>query len=774
MRHHDERKGGEGVSLRGHRWRYGVVVALLLLVVVNALAPWGYDRAEAGMIAVQAVLGAVIVVRGFMVARKVDGPSRWWRVLIAASCLSWLIGELLWWTGGGSDPGRVAGGRETVAYLLPAVLIFTAVVVLGRVGVGRSTTPDPVHQYSLVASVLDAIVAAISFSLLSYLAGYGALAAAAFPRSDNPPILVTYSLLQLCAVVAGVFFASLYRPGRPHRAECLLLTGGVMLLASADRMVAYFRTVGLHNGDLWGGGAFILGLVLVIYALAEPVPLSEAAAQAGDRVMDWVQLILPFAGFAGIAMLYGYHVLIDRELDAVLVVGAVLMVLLVAARQAFAMRAQHRLTVRLFDAQRLLAHQVHHDALTGLPNRLFFGKELQTASARGGFVLIFVDLDDFKDVNDRFGHAGGDELLRAVGERLRRCVRGTDTLARIGGDEFAILINSDAAAPEVVAGRIQAALREPFAVHGSSVRIRASMGLVRLEADEDSQTPDDLLRKADHSMYEGKRLGKDIAVVYPSMTGRAVDFPTALRNADGGPPAGFGLVYQPIVRLPEETPVAFEALARWTAPDGTQIPPETFVAAAEAAGLGDAFDAMVLDLSCRQVAAAGGGLDLQVNIGAARLRDGEFRDVVAATLARYGMAPSRLTLEITETVPIVDLDEAASQIRRLNAIGVKVALDDFGAGYNSLTYLHALPIQIVKLDRSLLAGPERAQAATLYRSVIAVCDPLGLEVIAEGIETVEQAETVFLAGCSLAQGYLFGLPAALADHAAEPLAADTP
>ncbi|KUI48620.1 diguanylate phosphodiesterase [Mycobacterium sp. GA-1199] len=762
------------MSVRGHRWRYGVLVALLLVVVVNALAPWGYDRAEAGMIAVQAVLGAVIVVRGFAVARKVDGPSRWWRVLIAASCSSWLIGELLWWTGGGSDPGHVAGAREIVAYLLPAVLIVAAVVVLGRVGVGRTTTPDPVHQYSLVASVLDAVVAAISFSLLSYLAGYGALAAAAFPRSNNPPILVTYSLLQLCAVVAGVFFASLYRPGRPHRAECLLLTGGVMLLASADRMVAYFRTVGLHNGDLWGGGAFILGLVLVIYALAEPVPQSEAAAQAGDRVMDWVQLILPFAGFAGIAMLYGYHVLIDRELDAVLVVGAVLMVLLVAARQAFAMRAQHRLTVRLFDAQRLLAHQVHHDALTGLPNRLFFGKELQTAAARGGFVLIFVDLDDFKDVNDRFGHAGGDELLRAVGERLRRCVRNTDTLARIGGDEFAILINSDVAAPEVVAGRIQAALREPFAVHGSSVRIRASMGLVRLESDEDSQTPDDLLRKADHSMYEGKRLGKDIAIVYPSMTGRAVDFPTALRNADGGPPAGFRLVYQPIVRLPEEAPVAVEALARWTAPDGTQIPPETFVAAAEAAGLGETFDTMVLDLSCREVSSAGVRLDLQVNIGAARLRDGAFRDMVAATLARYGMEPSRLTLEITETVPIVDLDEAAAQIRRLNAIGVKVALDDFGAGYNSLTYLHALPIQIVKLDRSLLAGPDRAQAATLYRSVIAVCDPLGLEVIAEGIETAEQAEMVFLAGCSLAQGYLFGLPTAIADIAAEPLAADTP
>lgn len=183
---------------------------------------------------------------------------------------------------------------------------------------------------------------------------------------------------------------------------------------------------------------------------------------------------------------------------------------------------------------------------------------------------------------------------------------------------------------------------------------------------------------------------------------------------------------------------------------------------------------MVLGLSCREVTGAGARLDLHVKIGAGRLRDGGFRDVVAETLARYGVEPSRLTLEITETVPIVDLDEAAAQILRLNAIGVKVALDDFGAGYNPLTYLHALHIQIVKLDRSLSAGPERAQAATLYRSVIAVCDPLGLEVIAEGVETVEHAEMVFLAGCSLAQGYLFRLPTAITDRAAEPLAADTP
>ncbi|OBB47383.1 GGDEF domain-containing phosphodiesterase [Mycobacterium sp. 852002-51961_SCH5331710] len=759
------------MSLRDYRLRWAVLVAMFVVVSVNALAPWGRDVATALLTALQAVVGIAILVIGFSVARRVSGASRWWRILIATACLSWQVGELMWWAGGGSADGRVAGVREIIAYLLPAVLIAVAVVVLGRADDETAGSRDhPAHQHSAVASVLDGVVAAISFSLLSYIAGYGGLAAAAFPRSNNPAVLITYSLLQLCAVVAAVYFAIIYPAGRPYRANCLLLSGGVVVLTSADRMVAYFRTVDVGSGELWAGGAFVIGLVLVTYAMAE----LEPSGDAGERVMDYVQLTLPYVGFAGMAMLYAYHVLIGKQLDAVLVSGAVMMVLLVAARQVFAMRTQKRLTVRLYDAQRRLAHQVHHDALTGLPNRLLFGKRLETAVASGDYVLIFVDLDDFKDVNDRFGHAGGDELLRAVGDRLRRCVADTDTLARIGGDEFAILIKDGVTPPEVVADRIRAALREPFVVHGSTARVRASMGLVRLGANEDGQTPDDMLRKADQSMYEGKRLGKDIAVVYPSMLGLAADFPSALRRADGGPPAGFALVFQPIVRLPEATPVAVEALARWTAPDGAQIPPETFVAAAEAAGLGGALDAMILDLGCREIISGGTGLELHVNIGAARLRESGFVDVVSETLTRYGMESGRLTLEITETVPIFDLDAAAAQILRLNAIGVKVALDDFGAGYNSLTYLHSLPVDAVKLDRSLLAGTERARDATLYRSVIAVCNPLGLDVVAEGIETDEQADMVIRAGCRFAQGYLFGRPTVIVDRAAEPLAADTP
>ena len=413
--------------------------------------------------------------------------------------------------------------------------------------------------------------------------------------------------------------------------------------------------------------------------------------------------------------------------------------------------------------QNRLAHQVHHDALTGLPNRLLFADRLDDAIRHGPFVLIFVDLDDFKEVNDRFGHAGGDELLSAVGERLTRCIGEADTLARIGGDEFAILIAGEEDPPEVVADRIRVALRDPFAIHGSSIRVRASMGLVRPDLGGLTPTSDDLLRQADVSMYAGKRVGKDTAVIYRPSLGVSTDFPTALRRADGGVPAGFSLVYQPVVTLPDVTPVAVEALARWTAPNGTDIQPDAFVAAAEAAGLGAVFDDMVLDLACSELEAAGLDMVLHVNIGAARLGSVDFERRILRTLDRCGLTPNQLVLEITETVPVVDLADAAAQISRLNAIGVRVALDDFGAGYSSLTYLHALPVQIIKLDRGLAVGPEPARIETLYRSVIRLCDSLGVDVIAEGIESTAQADTVFSAGCRLAQGHLFGRAVPIAD-----------
>jgi len=749
------------VSVKARQVRLGLFATVVALVCVNAQAPWGEAAGRMGATVLQAGAGAGAIICGLVFARRAPGLSRSWRLLVVAACSGWLVGELVWRWGGGDSGSGVAKSAAVAAYFLSPLFGLAAMVVLIRAAAGLGGHPDDPQRRSLVNTILDGLVAAVAFSILVYLAGLGDMSSRVLPRSDNTTVLVAYSLIELVVVVAGTLMAVMYRRGRPYRANYLLLSGGIVIVAASDRLVAYLRSVGVEGGVLWGGIGFVLGPLMLAFAVLE-YPERRAPSRDEDA-MDWAQLILPYSGFLGIAVLLSFHVLIGGQIHAILISATLTMVFLVAIRQVIAVRAQRRLTLQLYDAQSRLAHQVHHDPLTGLPNRVLFAQRLDDAMRDGQFVLIYVDIDDFKEVNDRFGHAGGDELLCAMGQRLKRCVRESDTLARIGGDEFALLIAGDIEAPEMVADRLRVALRDPFAVYGSSVQVRASMGLVRPRVDGHAPTSDDLLRQADISMYAGKRLGKDTAVVYRPSSGLAADFPTTLRQAKGVAPPGFSLVYQPVVRLPDGAPVAVEALARWIAPNGTRIPPETFVAAVEGAGLGALLDAMVLEMACREVAEADLDLDLHVNIGATRLGDSAFEEEVRRTLARYRIAPSRLVVEITETVPIVDLAEAAVQIARLNALGVRVALDDFGAGYNSLTYLHALPVQIVKLDRSLAVGVEPDLDVTLYRSVVGLCDARGLEVIAEGIESDAQAEKVFVAGCRLAQGHLFGRPVPIAD-----------
>ncbi|PRC45403.1 GGDEF-domain containing protein, partial [Mycobacterium sp. ITM-2017-0098] len=372
---------------------------------------------------------------------------------------------------------------------------------------GVTGPPQTPTRQPYVTNAFDGVIAGIAFLILAAMGGFGTSSTSSLPRSGVPSVDVVFAVAELLLVAAAVVIAMIYEPGRPYRRNYLLLASGLVTMAASDRVVAYFRSVGVEGGDLWGGIGLIIGPMVIGFAMLERNELEDTEA---NRRIDWVQLVLPYVGFLGIAVMFGYHVLIGKQLNPLVVCLTVLMVLLVTVRQVLAMRAQNLLTQRLYWAQRGLAYQVHHDALTGLPNRILFAQRLDEAMTHGRFVLIFVDLDDFKEVNDRFGHAAGDELLRAVGERLKLCVRTEDTLARIGGDEFAILINGDADELETVAGRLRVALRDPFAVHGSSVRVKASMGLVK--PDTDTQTSDDLMRQADISMYAGKRMGKDTAV----------------------------------------------------------------------------------------------------------------------------------------------------------------------------------------------------------------------------------------------------------------------
>ncbi|WP_445165419.1 putative bifunctional diguanylate cyclase/phosphodiesterase [Mycolicibacterium sp. Dal123E01] len=712
---------------------------------------------------IEAILCVTALIVGLVVAHRVTGLSRWWRVSLVAAIATFLSAEYLSRLGHAPDLSPTAPAPAVACYFVAGALFGTAMVLLVRAGHNDDPRTSVRTWPGIVTTVLDGLLATLAFAHLIYVARLGAMDGAALPRSTNTVVVFGIAAVELVTVVGAVLLAMWYPPYRRGRTNYMLLAGAVMTLTSADRLLAYFRSVEFTALDPWVGIGFVVAPLLITLSLLEFPPRPRPHRDEFEDPTNWAQLTLPYVGFMGSTALLTFHVLIGERVDPVFVSTYLVMALLVATRYLVAMRVQRMLTRQLVDAKRRLAHQAHHDALTGLPNRLLLAQRLDEAIRDGPFVLIFVDIDDFKDVNDQFGHAAGDELLCAISARLGSCLGPGDTLARIGGDEFAILIAGAVGAPEIVADQLRVALRSPFSVHGTSIRVRASMGLVSPGSDGLPPTSDDLLRQADNSMYTGKRLGKDTAVVYRPTFSVSEDFPTALRQANGGVPQGFQLKYQPIVLLPQGIPVAVEALARWTAPSGIQIPPQTFVSLAEANGMGAQLDALVLDQACAQIKASGLDLDVHINIGAARLGNVEFEGVVSRTLARHHLPPERLVLEITETVPIVDLTDGAAAIRRLNELGVRVALDDFGAGYNSLTYLHELPVQIVKLDRGLAMGVEPKRNLTLYRSVTGLCEALGLNVIAEGIETSEQAETIFMAGCGLAQGHLFGRAAPLAD-----------
>lgn len=770
-------------TVPGSYLRLGLFAVVTALGVVNALelvgdpAFWRYM--EAGL---QAVVCVGAIACAVVSAWRLSGPPRTWRLLAAAAICSWLTGQAIWWqhAGGGITEPAPAAAVWHYAFLIFAL---AALLVLVWDGYGRaqSETPATWSPHSVLVLLVDALVAAASFAVLVWSSELSSRRDAVVPVPGGRPESPAYAALGLVVVVVAAAFGIAYGAGRRHRLSFLLFAGGVVTLITSDRLVAYLSAIGVDDARAWARIGFVVAPLMVAFAVLPLRPGPPGSDFRSGRIMTWSQLLLPYVGALGIGVLMCFHVWAGERVDLVQTLLSVTIVALLVLRQIATVQENRALLGRVLAGQRRLVYQISHDSLTGLPNRMTFAQRLDAALDGGRpFVVIYLDLDDFKDVNDQYGHAAGDGLLQTVAQRLTGCARETDTVARIGGDEFGILVEGGLEGgleggsgdgvepPESYADRYRAALRAPIAVHGQTVRVHASMGLVTLDPDDPPLSSDELLRRADNAMYAGKRQGKDSAVRYRQSAVAGMDFPTALRRARGGAPAGFHVVYQPVVRLPEVAPAAVEALARWTAPNGTVVSPETFVADAEAAGLGAEFDELVLDTVCGEIVAAGITLPFHVNVGAARLGSREFEAAVGEVLARHGVRPEQLVLEITESVPIVDLAAGAAAIRRLQATGVRVALDDFGAGYSSLTYLHALPVDLVKLDRSLTVGIEPHRDAALYRSVIGLCEDLRVDVIVEGIETTSQAATIFAAGARLAQGYRFGRPAPMVDGMRSP------
>jgi diguanylate cyclase (GGDEF)-like protein/PAS domain S-box-containing protein len=415
-----------------------------------------------------------------------------------------------------------------------------------------------------------------------------------------------------------------------------------------------------------------------------------------------------------------------------------------------------------------LRHRAFHDSLTGLANRVLFRDRVDEALEhrardQSAVAVVVVDLDDFKLVNDTMGHAAGDDLLIEVGRRMMGCLRTDDTVARIGGDEFAVCAAFPAGTREdadEIVQRIFDAFVEPCITTNGPFRVGLTMG-VSLSLDE-SRRSNDMLREADLALYAAKRTSKGAFRMFEpglhqsvlARLERRAELAEAIDHGD------FQLLYQPIVRLVDGEIVGLEALVRWEHPRKGIISPDDFIAIAEESGLIVPLGRWVLERACgdlRRWQKSRPHVRMSVNVSPRQLQEPDFLDVVGHVLEAYGVDPSSLTFEITESALLQDSDEILQVLFGLRDRGIKLALDDFGTGYSSLSYLHRFPLQVLKIDRSFVSGTGSADG-TLLDAIVAMAMSLNLDLVAEGIEEEMQLRRLQRLGCPNGQGYLFSRP----------------
>jgi diguanylate cyclase (GGDEF)-like protein len=410
-----------------------------------------------------------------------------------------------------------------------------------------------------------------------------------------------------------------------------------------------------------------------------------------------------------------------------------------------------------------IAHMAQHDTLTGLPNRALLNERLQQALARRGDIVAthILDLDRFKNVNDTLGHPVGDKLLQMVAGRLRSLVREADTIARMGGDEFAIVQPGLAQIADAtsLAQRVIAALCEPFDIEGHRVVIGTSVGVAM--GPSDGEKPDELVRNADLALYRAKSDGRGTFRFFEpdmdaQMQARRV-LEQDLRKALAG--GEFELHYQPVVDLGSDLISGCEALIRWKHPERGMVSPGAFIPLAEEIGLIIPLGEWVIRQACMTAAQWPGDLKIAVNLSPAQFRSVGLLQVIVGALASSGLAADRLELEITETILLQDSEATLATLYRLRELGVRIAMDDFGTGYSSLTYLQRFPFDKIKIDRSFISNiVESASSLNIVRAVAALANGLGVAATAEGVETQDQLEAIKSEGCTEMQGFLFSKP----------------
>jgi diguanylate cyclase (GGDEF)-like protein len=635
-------------------------------------------------------------------------------------------------------PGALGTGASLLRSLLDSVLIGT-----GMFFIGWTLVLGPMHQHQSGGVIVEI------FNL-------------AYPSSD--------------IAIASLVIILATRAGSRQRVRLGLVSAGLMSCAVADTSFSYLMAAhryGIGNATDTG---WVLGYFLI--ALGALWAWNHPVVPAGITTRPTVLTLMgPNLPLVGVAIAAAWQVYAHHSLDGTSQIIFVVVVLTMSARQ-FLVLLDHlalsrQLETKVEQRTSELNHQAFHDGLTGLANRALFNRFLDSAvqgqeGSCMGLTVLLIDLHNFKRVNDLHGHPVGDELLRLVAARLQTILRGVDTVARIAGGEFAVLVQGPALQLEIeqVAQRVIATLGQPFAIASTRLSVEAAIGLASGRPEQTSG--DELLRDAGVALYAAKAKGGHCCEVYSPLMHSSVleslrtesDMRCALDRDE------FVVYYQPVVDLSTVTIRGLEALVRWNHPQRGFLSPDKFIPVAEATGIIGAIGAWVLRQACHDIAAMHGlspPLGISVNLSALQLEDEDLIATVSQALEQSRLDASRLTLEVTETVIMNDVPRSIQVLTALRKVGVKVAIDDFGTGYSSLGALRYLPVDTLKIDRSFVTDLARDQAsADLTRRTLQLAADFHLHTVAEGVEEVEQLEILREFGCEAVQGFLFARPQPLA------------
>lgn len=695
-------------------------------------------------------LGATIVASCAAVACAITASShpsalrRFWLLLSATMALA-AAGRMIW------TIGRLAAGSLPHTPLIG--LVFFAGIVTGTAAL-LSAVSAPRSAVGRARVLLDGVIVGLALVPVSWVVVYQDMLSA---ELDDPArsIGMLYPMMDLIQLAVLISVAS---PARPLWPPLTLLGASLAVRAGADAVYVSLIAQGQYHPGHPLDVCWPLSYLLVALASRHPPPvdLDQVDETAEPPPLPWWRVALPYLTVgAAIAA-----IIVAGEPSPLIYGSALGLLAALAVRQALAANENRRLAGRL----RRLAYT---DQLTGLPNRLLFNRRLRQAinadlssederSGEGSVAVLLLDLDGFKQVNDRFGHATGDAMLSEVAARMQTVVGEAGMIARLGGDEFAVLLDP-ARDPRHLAGRLLAAL-------GDGRVTSASIGIAEYGPEHTGDA--DLLRDADIAMYAAKAAGKSAyRVCTPGLREAAVNRAELIADlrwaVDDG--SQFELAYQPIVEVETGRVRGAEALVRWRHPRHGLLPPARFLPLAEETGLVVPLDRWVLAAACRDATAwqeLAPGTTVAVNLAPAHLRRPDLIGTVDAAVAAAGLDAARLTLELTETALIDSTDEVLARLAQLRELDVRISIDDFGTGYSSLSYLHRLPATDLKIDRSFVARLDSRdpQAYATVEMVTRLADAFGLIVVAEGVETDVQHGAVAAIGCPRAQGYRYGRP----------------